>query len=83
MIPESCSKAGLLAEEILSHAKAFCGLPNEEALQIARRVLFAEGLCGLLRGAPQDLLERVETLERKECVELLLMRRFRTTRAAS
>lgn len=77
MIPDHCRQCGAIAEEVLTHAKAFCGLPDPEACLMARRILYAEGLPGLLRGAPQALLDRVATLERTECVELVLMRRFR------
>ena len=48
------------AIRVLAHAEAFCGLPARDARRQAHRILYAEGLPGLLRGAPMDLLREVE-----------------------
>ena len=67
----------MVAAEILTHAQGGSCLSLCEAKAQARRVLFAEGLGGLLRGAPESLLEAVARYK-KERLEILLMQALAT-----
>ncbi len=66
-----------LALEVLSHAVAFSGQEQALALARARRVLYVEGLEGILRGAPEDLLRRVATTIPQEQLLLALFEALR------
>lgn len=55
-----------LAREVLQHALAFSGLSEDLGHARVRRILYAEGLEGLLRGAHDELLWHVATCRPSE-----------------
>lgn len=66
-----------LAREVLQHALAFSGLSGDLGRARVRRILYAEGLEGLLRGAPDELLWMVATCRPPEHLVLELFELLR------
>jgi hypothetical protein len=66
-----------VAEDLLAYALASTGKSRREARRTVRRILYTEGLRGLLATAPEDLRHRVQQVERPECLELVLLQHLR------
>lgn len=72
-----------LAREVLQHALAFSGAGEDLARARVRKILYAEGLDGLLRGAPDELLWRVATCRPPEHLVLELFELLREPAAGA
>lgn len=72
-----------LAHEVLQQALAFSGLGEDLARARVRKILYAEGLDGLLRGAPDELLWKVATTRPPEHLVLELFELLREPAAGA
>lgn len=66
-----------LVREVLGHALAFAEEEPLLARARVRRVLYSQGLPGLLAGAPEDLLRRVAVAGHPERLVLQLFEELR------